>query len=349
MSLGGKLIAVVRAGEIDTVETMGLANGDTGAAITRDTVFYVGSIAKQFVAACALLLVDDGALASDAPVGAIVPDLPRWASDVRVQHLVHHTSGVPDRDFSAFPGVPVTGVPARGNNDVLAEIRSIEELRFAPGSRYAYSNRGYHLLGQTVAAASRKSLAAFAHERIFAPLGMHDTFLRDTQSPLPPSAARGHFVAVDGRTYVEPAAFHAVGAGGLWTTIDDLARWDAASYDSSTVASRLAQRGALDGGAPIHYGWGLSVRTHRGLPIHSHGGSFPGWAAKMVRFPEQRATVVIVANHEREDVSGEAFVLADQLLADALDPTAAHADDTFDDVDRTSGGGRGSCFDRRGR
>ena len=109
-------------------------------------------------------------------------------------------------------------------------------------------------------------------------------------------------------------------------------RWDAASYDGGSIASRLARRGALDDGTPIHYGWGLSIRTHRGLPIHSHGGSFPGWASKMVRFPTERTTVLILANGETGDVSGDAFELADRVLADAIDPAAPHADETFDGV-----------------
>jgi len=327
---GGRLTAVIRRGAVETVEASGASSDASDAPIARDTVFYVGSIAKQFVAACALLAIEDGLLERDTAVGDVVPDLPGWASTVRVRHLVHHTSGLTDRDLNDFPGVPITGVPGWGNEDLLAEIRGIDTVTFEPGSRYTYSNRGYHLLGQTVAAAAGRSLARFARERIFEPLDMTATFFRDEPSELPPSAARGHFVAVDDRTYVEPAAFHAVGAGGLWTTIDDLSRWDTASYDTSSVAARLATRGALDDGRPIHYGWGLSVRTHRGLPIHSHGGSFPGWAAKMVRFPEQRTTVAILANHERDDVSSEAFVMADRLLAGEIDPGARHADDTFE-------------------
>ena len=107
---------------------------------------------------------------------------------------------------------------------------------------------------------------------------------------------------------------------------------DAAFSDDGSVASRLTERGALDDGTPIHYGWGLSIRTHRGLPIHSHGGSFPGWLAKMVRFPTERTTVIILANGETRDVSADAFEMADAVLADAIDPAAPHADDTFDGV-----------------
>jgi CubicO group peptidase (beta-lactamase class C family) len=327
----GHLVAVVRAGSIASIDVDGMANRDTGRPLQRRSVFYVGSLAKQFVAACAASLVADGVLDTAAPVTSYVADLPAWATGVRVRHLIHHTSGIPDRDRGGPPPRP-SGVRSYGNEQVMAEIRALGATSFPPGTRYAYSNRGYQLLGQVVAAAAGTSLATLAQERLFAPFGMTDSFFRDQQRALPERAARGHFEANDGGTYVEPARFHAVGAGGLWTTAGDLARWDAAFYDEATVAPSLTVRGSLDDGTPIHYGWGLSIRTHRGLPIHSHGGSFPGWTAKMVRFPAQRTTVLVLANGERRDVSAEAFELADRLLADDLDPAARHADDTFDGV-----------------
>ena len=329
---GGYVSAILREGVRDDVEAIGLANVGTLQPLTPDSVFYVGSIAKQFVAACVLLLADDGALDLEAPVGSIVEDMPAWGRQVRVRHLVHHTSGLRDRDHSMFPGVPIGGVPARDNDDELERIRRVNALAAPPGTEYRYTNRGYHLLGHVVARASGSSVAAVARERLVAPLGMQDSFFRDAPTPLPPNAARGHFEAVDGGTYVEPAAFHAVGAGGLWTTVGDLARWDAAFYDRSHVAPRLARRGSLDDGTPIHYGWGLSIRTHRGLPIHSHGGSFPGWNAKMVRFPTERTTVIVLANTEHIDPSSMAFEIADRALAHAIDHAAPHADDTFDGV-----------------
>jgi CubicO group peptidase (beta-lactamase class C family) len=330
ITLGGQAIAVLRDGKLVEASATGTANADTGEPLTLDSIFYVGSIAKQFVAACALLLTEHGTLDPDIPVGSIIEDLPGWANDVRVRHLVHHTSGLRDRDHSVFPGVPVAGVPARSNEDELARIRAVETLASPPGTEYRYTNRGYHLLGHVVARASGSSVAAFARAHLFTPLGMDHSFFRDTPTPLPPNAARGHFEAVDGGTYVEPAAFHAVGAGGLWTTVGDLARWDRAFYDSDHVAPRLARRGSLDDGTPIHYGWGLSIRSHRGLPIHSHGGSFPGWNAKMVRFPTERTTVIVLANTELVDPSSMAFEIADRVLAHAVDHAQPHADHTFD-------------------
>ena len=312
----GRLVAVIRHGSIDDLTVEGIARADTGEALRRSSLCYVGSLAKQFVAACASSLVADGAIDPDAPVSTYVEDLPAWANTVRVRHLVHHTAGIPDRDRGG-PPPPPRGVRAIGNDDVMADIRALEATAFPPGSRYAYSNRGYQLLGQAVSAAARRSLADTAADRLFGPLGMTATFFRDRETPLPPEAARGHFVANDGR---DLRGAGAVPRGRRGRVVDDGRRpraWDAASYDASSIASRLARRGALDDGTPIHYGWGLSIRTHRGLPIHSHGGSFPGWASKMVRFPTERTTVLVLANGETGDVSADAFELADRVLADA--------------------------------
>jgi len=327
----GRVTAVIRNGAMAHVTVEGLADADTGEPLVRASRFYVGSLAKQFVAACARSLIDGGALDPEAHVSEYVATLPPWGDEVRIRHLIHHTAGISDRD-RAGPPPPPRGVRSIGNDDVMADIRSLGTTSFPPGSRYAYSNRGYQLLGQVVAAVGGRSLPLLAEERLFAPLDMTASFFRDQETTLPPEAARGHFIADDGGIYVEPARFHAVGAGGLWTTVDDLARWDAAFYDDASIASRLVARGALDDGTPIHYGWGLSIRTHRGLPIQSHGGSFPGWTSKMVRFPSERTTVIILANGETGDVSADAFALADEVLGDALDHAAPHADETFDGV-----------------
>jgi CubicO group peptidase (beta-lactamase class C family) len=324
--------------EADSVSVV-LRNGAQIASATdgalpaaSETIFYVGSIAKQFTATCIALLEGDGRLDLDAPPSGWIPDLPAWGERITIRQLIHHTAGVKERSRSG-PGVPVDGVPPWGNAELLDHLRGVDALDFEPGSRYGYSNRGYLLLAEVVAGATGSSLARVAHDRIFEPLGMHDTFFRDAETPLPDRATRGHFRAADGSVRAEPARFHAVGAGGLWTTLADLARWDA-NFDDDQITGgwlpeRLTTRGALSDGTPIHYAWGLSIRTHRGLPIVSHGGNFPGWESKMVRFPSTATTVIVLANGEELDVSSMAFDLAEQALADRLDPAAPHADDTF--------------------
>jgi CubicO group peptidase (beta-lactamase class C family) len=327
----GYVLGVLAEGEFVFRAAAGTADLRSRRPLTDDAICYVGSLAKQFVAACIALLWRDGALDPQDPVGRYVPGLPPWGDRVTLAHLTHHTAGLPPPVYGPN-GLPPSGVPAWDTSHRLARAFAFDTLETEPGTRYTYSNLGYVLLARAAAMAGGESIAAFARRRIFSPLAMTDSFFRDHPEPLPERAARGHFRADDGEVYVEPGAFHAVGAGGLWTTVQDLARWDANLTDDRLTGGwlplQLLTRGRLSDGTEIHYAWGVSVRKHRGLAIVSHGGNFPGWVSKMVRFPERRLTVICLANDEGLDVSALSFAMADHILADAIDPTAPHANQT---------------------
>ncbi|HEX9299398.1 MAG TPA: serine hydrolase domain-containing protein [Actinomycetota bacterium] len=331
-SLPGYVVRIAHGeGAAFRTET-GAANASTEDPLRSDSPMYVGSLAKQFVAACVAILVHEGVIDLQDPIAAYVPSLPAWGGSVHLEHLIHHTGGLP-HVYRPSGGIDPDGVPPWGNEDLLEEIRAIPDPLDEPGTRHVYTGDGYLLLSEVVARAAMTPLASFARERLFEPLAMHDTFFRDAETELPARAARGHFRATDGRLHVEPARFHAVGSGGLWTTADNLARWAANLLDDRLTGGWLAKTlttpGRLADGRPIHYAWGVSVRTHRGQPIVSHGGSFPGWESKLVVFPEQRATFICLANSQELDVSSLTFNLADHILADSLDPNAPHADQTL--------------------
>ena len=164
----GSVTAIVRGKPTDTLLA---GEGETPHGLPSDAIFYVGSIAKQFVASCIAFLERDGSLDLEDPVSRFVPRLPAWGERVSIRHLIHHTGGVKERSREG-PGVPADGVPAWGNAELLETLRQVADLDFEPGSRYGYSNRGYLLLAEVVAAASGSSLADLARERIFEPLGM---------------------------------------------------------------------------------------------------------------------------------------------------------------------------------
>jgi CubicO group peptidase (beta-lactamase class C family) len=329
----GLHVRLVSEGRTIFEHTSGAANSETQLPLHADSIFYVGSLAKQFVAACVALLWREGALDMSDRIGRFVDRLPSWAGEITLSHLIHHTGGLPG-SYRPGSGIDPSGVPPWDNAALLEEIRSLPEPLAAPGHAHVYAGDGYLLLAEAVASAAGEPLAQVARRLIFEPLGMKDSRFRDANDELPPPAARGHFRATDGELHVEPARFHAVGSGGLWTSAHDLARWDA-NFDSDRLgggwlAETMTTPGALADGRPVHYAWGVSIRTHRGLPIQSHGGSFPGWESKMVRFPTERCTIICLANSEELDVSSLTFRVADHVLQDAIDPNAAHASDTLD-------------------
>ena len=210
----GSIGAVVRGGDV-TWPVAGTAHADANVP-APDSIFYVGSIAKQFVAACVALLEREGALALDDPVSASVPDLPAWGSRVTVDHLVHHTGGVRERS-RRDPVSRSKAYRAWGNEELLDQLRTVAELDFEPGSRYGYSNRGYLLLAEVVAAASGSSLRAFARDRIFEPLGMRETFFRGPRDPAAGERSPG---SLPGSRRDHARGAGAVPRGGRGRTVD---------------------------------------------------------------------------------------------------------------------------------
>lgn len=243
---------------------------------TTSTLIYVASLAKQVVAACAALLVRDGMLNVEAPVG-------EWVSsgDVRIRHLIHHTSGLPgDR--------PLTG--DRTSDGILT---AIDGLEFAPGTNWSYSNVGYVVLAEVVRRTAGMSLADFARWRIFEPLGMPDTRFWTGPGPGPPGAAP-----------LDPAhpAPLSIGDGGLWSTAADLLRWaDGLNTDRLGITDLVQTPGALDDGTPLDYAWGMGVRTRLGRRAYQHGGGWADVRTMLVRVPDEGLDLVVLALADRTE------------------------------------------------
>jgi CubicO group peptidase (beta-lactamase class C family) len=241
--------------------------------VTAQTVMYGASLAKQVVGLLLAQQVERGLIDPDEPIGDHLDDLPGWAGPVRVRHLIHHTSGLTD---------PPDRTSTSTNSDVVAMLR-LEDARSEPGSRFEYANVGYILLAQLLERSTGRELAAVAHDELFAPLGMSSSTLGAGSVPTPP-----------GRT-APPAT---VGDGGLWSTAEDLQRWNDAMDGRSlgdAVHERAEAPGSLDDGSPLEYAWGVRVFVHRGRRAVSHGGAWPTWTAKTLRLPEDGVSVALLS------------------------------------------------------
>ena len=166
------MIGVRSAGRPDMVAVQGVVPG--GAPFGPDSIVYVGSLAKQMTAACAALLVRAGQLDIDAPIRAWLPELPAWAQDMRVRHLIHHTADLPD-EATVQDVMHRRGVRDRTSPGVLAALASVATHAAQPGKRYAYANCGYVCLAVIVERVTSCALTAFAHKHLFTPLGMSRT------------------------------------------------------------------------------------------------------------------------------------------------------------------------------
>jgi CubicO group peptidase (beta-lactamase class C family) len=328
----GCSLAVIRDGSIVYEKGYGLASVEHGVPIDpRLTVFDIGSTSKQFTAASILLLAHEGKLSLDDDIHKFLPELPDYGTPVTVRHLLHHTSGMRDYiNLMALGGLNFEDYTT--DEDALAAIVRQKTLDFPPGSEHSYSNSGYFLLSQIVKRVSGKTLREFAQERIFTPLGMSDTRILDDHSAIIPHRATGYGPHPAGGFGVQMSNWEQTGDGAVQTTVEDLAKWDKNFYDPKVggpwLIEQLQTTGKLNDGEAITYARGLMVDTYRGLRRVAHGGSWAGYRAELVRFPDQKFSVITLCNLATANPSLLARNVADLYLADVLEPdpmTAASA------------------------
>ena len=254
-----------------------------------DSPFYAGSVAKQFTGACIATLVLDGLLAVTTPVRRVLPQLPPAMDAVQIQHLVAHTSGLPGSAFlDAKAGF---GPDSRiGNAERLAALSDVE-LEAPPGEVHRYNNVGYVLLAEVVAATAGETFGSYAARELLEPAGMRTSGFVDSEHPEPvPGWSVGARVEIQ---------FTTVGDGGLITSVRDLLRWNRWLTGSPMAGVLLGPRPAMPDGTLAHDAWGISIRSHRGLRIESHGGAFAGYLCSAVRFPHADAVFVAMTNKRR--------------------------------------------------
>jgi len=318
----GCALGVVRDGRLVYERGYGMANLDYDLPNGSSMSYYIGSDSKQFTAAAVGLLALQGQLSLDEDIRRWFPELPDYGTPVRVRHLIHHTSGLRDiYGLMSLRGDRLEDVFP--DSQALALIARQRGLAFTPGSAYSYSNSGYFLLGQLVKRVSGRSLREYSDSAIFGPLGMTRTHFHDDPGHIMKNRAmsyerdgKGGFVI----SYLQN--FDKVGAGGLYSTMEDLRRWDE-NYYTHTVGGAALQalihtRGVLTGGDTLPYAFGNTIGTHRGLRTVEHGGSLMGYKAYIARYPDQRFSVITMCNLGSIDPGPLAHAVAQQFIGSAM-------------------------------
>lgn len=325
----GCAVGVMEDGALRMAAGFGLANLDHGIPNRPTTVFRIGSASKQITAGAVALLALDGALDLDRPARDYVPELPAYDPAPTVRQLVHHTSGI--RDYLTL--MSLAGYRDDDwytNDEVLAMLSRQDELNFAAGSDWLYSNAGYFLLGEIVRRVSGRTLRQFAEERFFGPLGMDHTHYQDDHAEVVPLRAVG-YAPTDDAFRVSVTTLDMVGDGGVFTSVEDWVHWDA-NLTSGAVGGDawvrlMHESGVLTSGESTDYAFGLGHGEHRGQRVVSHGGAFVGYRAAMRRYPDLGVSFVAFCNRA-DGRPGERLVdVAEAVLADRL----GDAEETVDD------------------
>lgn len=301
----------------------GMADLETNAPITAQTIFESGSVAKQFTATAILLLVKDGKLSLDDPVRKHVPELPEYPRPLLVRHLLSHTSGL--REWSnlvALAGWP-RGTRVHTQQDLLDAVVAQKSLNYPVGDFYSYTNSGFALLPTIVERVSGMPFTQFSNERIFRPLGLVNTQWRDDFKTIVPGRAQAYSRAGD--TWELDMPFENVhGPGGLLTTVTDWLRWndhlDAKTLGADVVAS-LETRAVLTSGRTISYARGVTVGQYRGTREVQHSGSTGGYSTFLARYPEKTLSIAVLCNAAGAPATGFTRQLADATIPD-LGPRA---------------------------
>jgi CubicO group peptidase (beta-lactamase class C family) len=292
---------VAENGKIIFKQGYGMANMEWEIPNAPDTKFRLGSITKQFTSMLTLQLVEQGKLKLDAKISDYLPEYRKdIGGKVTIHHLLTHTSGIP-----SYTGLPKFFEDVSRNpfkvTDFVTRYTS-GDLEFEPGTKYAYNNSGYFLLGAIIEKVTGKSYEQVLKENIFDPLGMKNTGY-DHHSTLLPKRAGGYSKTPDGYTnanYLDMSIPYA--AGSLYSTVEDLFIWDQALYTDKLITAQsreLMYKPFLQNYA---YGWSVNnaALTVDGQPVQSitHGGGINGFSTTIMRYPKDRHLIVILDNTE---------------------------------------------------
>ena len=347
----GALVAVVDGGEVVFEKAYGMANLTHGVPMTVDTRTNIGSTSKQFTAFALGLLAQRGQLSLDDDVRQHLPELPDLGETVTLRHLLTHTSGY--RDFLntlALTGRRIDKGSYIDRAEIVQMVQRQPALQNTPGAEWNYNNTGYALAAMVVERVTGEPFPDWMADHVFGPLGMTETVVRADPTVVVPHSAQGYLPGEDGRWREVPDLYGAMGAGGIYTTVGDLARWlgnlDTAALGGPDLIREMTTPYVLASGDTTDYGLGLMVdRVGGRLRVH-HGGADNAHRSMVTVFPEIGAGVIVEFNGP-EDASGAASRVARAFFEDrfldappdsateaATDPEgiAASEEVDFDDV-----------------
>lgn len=293
----GGIVLVVKDGQTVLRRAYGMADTAKGVKMAPEMAMRIGSMTKQFTAAGILLLLDEGKLSVEDEITKYLPDYPTQGRKITIEHLLTHTSGI-----VSYTGKPGFAQRAPQDITVAAQIDSFKNdpMQFEPGSTWRYNNSGYYLLGAIIEKVSGLPYHAFLEQRIFVPLGMEHTAYEGYERSKWPSAA-GHSPAEKGFGPARPLGKNqSYAAGELVSTVDDLAKWDAAIADKKLLKPATWQRAftsyRLTDGKDSHNGYGWEITLIQGEPTIGHSGSTRGFRSYGLRVPTKGVYVAVLTN-----------------------------------------------------
>jgi CubicO group peptidase (beta-lactamase class C family) len=325
----GAAVMVIQGGDPVLQRGYGVADLRSLRRIDEHTNFRLASVTKQFTAMAIMLLVRDGKLRYDQTLTETFPDFPAYGKSITVRQMLNHTSGLLDyEDLMAkqYGDTPDDKIPQITDAGALTLLKQAGTTKFPPGAKWEYSNSGYCLLAMIVETVSGDRFGRFLQKRIFTPLQMSNTVAYEKGKNEVPNRAYGH--TLQNKVWLETdqsSTSATLGDGGVYTSLADLARWDAA-LRSHTLLSEKEIQPALtpvqptsgpakeSDGRLVSYGFGWFLDPYKGRPRMWHYGETVGFRTSIQRFPSDDLTVVVLCNRADLGAPDLALRVADLYL-----------------------------------
>ena len=292
----GISLAVIKDGKIIKAEGYGLANVELNVPARPETVYKIGSVSKQFIAAGIMLLIQEGKISLDDKISKFLEGTPDTWKEITVRHLLTHTSGIV-REAPGFDPLKI-----QNDADVIKTAYPLP-LRFAPGEKWEYCNVGYFSLAEIIRKVTGKPWGDYLNERLFPPLEMNAT-RTTTMTEIVQNRANGYGWR-DGKLQNADIYFALRPSGAFLSSVLDLAKWDAALYTDKilkpSTRDQMWTPVKLNNGATHPYGFGWELDSVAGHKLVHHGGSLPGFRAELARFVDDKLTVVVLTNGDNAD------------------------------------------------
>jgi CubicO group peptidase (beta-lactamase class C family) len=312
----GASVMVILHGKKVFTKSYGLADAKENICATPDSNYRLASVSKQFTAMAIMILADQGKLSFDDPITKFFPEFPEYGKRITIRHLLNHTSGLIDYEDIIPQGtiIPVLDI------NVLRLLQQQDKTYFPPGSQFKYSNTGFAFLALIVEKVSGQTFASFLREHIFKPLGMENTLAYEQGVSTISNRAYGYSPDKNGFRRTDQSLTSSVlGDGGIYSSVNDLYKWDQALYNLKLVSKKTFEAAYTPGkstehGDGIKYGFGWFLADYRGLKHIYHTGDSIGFRTIISRFPDQNFTVIILSNEHDAELPSLANKIADLYL-----------------------------------
>ena len=314
----GCVVGIIRNDSLLYSKGFGLANLENDIPNTPRSIYYMCSLAKQFTGYAIVLLAREGKLSFDDDIRRYLPWMADFGHKITIRNLLNHTSGIRDEgDLAEIAGIPADGMLTQAY--ALDVLKRQHTLNFIPGEKYSYSNSNYILLAEIVKIASGQSFPEFVANAIFKPLAMQNSHIVANYTDLIKARAASYLNS-GGKYENDFQNTYVLGAGSLFSNMDDMARWVMNFYSPKAGdlkdIEQLTERGKLNNGKIINYAFGIAVDSSQGWKRLSHIGSLAGYRTEIVVYPDLKTGFLVFGNSGNNEIYSKVDQLAALFIPD---------------------------------